>query len=80
MYKHQTHTWSITRLVFFIAGALLVTATALTYFVSEWFLLFLGMIGAMQMFYALTGYCPMAMLLKKLGAPHETVYVKKEHR
>lgn len=57
---------SIMRQVQIIAGTLILTGTLLGAFVSPWFLLLSGFVGAGLTFAGLSGTCAMAMLLAKL--------------
>jgi len=68
MYKLKTDTWFLERIVFLVAGILVLGAVALGLKVNSNFFYFAGFIGFMQIFFALTGLCPMAILLEKLGA------------
>ena len=49
------------------AGTMVLISVALVYFVSPWWLLFTTFIGAMLIQSALTGFCPPAYVLRKLG-------------
>jgi rhodanese-related sulfurtransferase len=57
---------SIMRQVQIIAGSLVLTGTLLGAFVSPWFLILSGFVGAGLTFAGLSGTCAMAMLLAKL--------------
>ena len=62
-YRAETKIWSVERVVFLIAGIFAVTFTLLGIFIHpgfHWATLF---VGGMLMFFAITGYCPMAMLI-----------------
>lgn len=49
------------------AGTMVLISVALVYFVSPWWLLFTTFIGGMLIQSALTGFCPPAFFLRKLG-------------
>ena len=58
---------SIDRIVFAVAGSFILISLLLAHFHSENWLWFTGFVGANLLQSAFTGFCPMAMLLKKLG-------------
>lgn len=58
---------SIDRIVLAFAGMMVLVSLALSYYVSPWWLILAGFVGLNQLQAALTGFCPLAMLLKKLG-------------
>ena len=62
-YRAETKIWTVDRIVFLIAGIFVATFTILGTFIHpefHWATLF---VGSMLMFFAITGYCPMAMLV-----------------
>ncbi|TCT22348.1 YgaP family membrane protein [Thiobaca trueperi] len=58
---------SIDRIVFAVAGAFILISVALAHFVSPYWLWFTVFVGANLFQSAFTGFCPLAMILKKLG-------------
>jgi len=58
---------SIDRIVFAVAGSFILMSLALAHYHSEYWLWFTAFVGANLFQSAFTGFCPMAMLLKKLG-------------
>ncbi len=50
-----------------LAGTMVLISMAPVYFVSPWFLLFTAFIGLNLQQSAFTGFCPPAMIFKKLG-------------
>ena len=58
---------SIDRLVIAIAGSFILTSLLLAHYHSENWLWFTAFVGANLLQSAFTGFCPMAMILKKLG-------------
>ena len=58
---------NVDRFVFLFAGAMILASVALAHFVSPWWLLLAVFVGANMFQASLTGWCPMAMILKKLG-------------
>ncbi|MHB1273011.1 MAG: YgaP family membrane protein [Rhodanobacter sp.] len=58
---------NIERTVFAFAGTMVLLSLALGHFVSSWWLLLALFVGANLLQSAFTGFCPLAMLLRKLG-------------
>ncbi len=67
MYKGNTKCWTIERTVFLIAGILILTSVILGLTISAKFFYFTGLVGLMQIIFATTGFCPMAIILNKIG-------------
>ncbi|MCU0818215.1 MAG: DUF2892 domain-containing protein [Beijerinckiaceae bacterium] len=49
------------------AGLMIMASVALAWLVSPWFLLLTAFVGANLFQTAFTGFCPAAIILKKLG-------------
>jgi hypothetical protein len=58
---------SIDRMVMLFAGLMVLLGVALTYAVSPWWLLLPAFVGVNMTQAAITGFCPLAMILKRLG-------------
>lgn len=58
---------SIDRIVFAFAGTMILASIVLGYFVSSYWLILAGFVGLNMFQAAFTGFCPLAMMLKKLG-------------
>ncbi|MDD5630608.1 MAG: DUF2892 domain-containing protein [Methylococcales bacterium] len=58
---------TIDRVVFAVAGSFILISLLLAHYHSENWLWFTAFVGANLLQSAFTGFCPMAMLLKKLG-------------
>jgi len=58
---------NLDRAVMAFAGVMILISVALVYFVSPWWLLFTAFIGLNLFQASFTGFCPAAMLFKKLG-------------
>ena len=58
---------NLDRAVFAFAGVMTLLSVALTPFVSPWFFLFTVFIGLNLLQSAFTGFCPAAIVFKKLG-------------
>lgn len=59
---------TIDRMVLAFAGAMVLLSLSLAYLVSPWWLILAGFVGLNMLQAAFTGFCPLAMILKKLGA------------
>ena len=51
------------------AGTMVLVSVALVVFVSPWWLLLTAFVGVQLIQSAFTGFCPAAMIFKKLGVP-----------
>jgi hypothetical protein len=60
-------TMNLDRAVMSFAGVMILLSVALVYFVSPWFLLFTAFIGLNLLQASFTGFCPAAMIFRKLG-------------
>ncbi|CAA9891092.1 conserved hypothetical protein [Candidatus Methylobacter favarea] len=58
---------TIDRVVFAVAGSFILISLLLAHYHSEMWLWFTAFVGANLFQSAFTGFCPVAMLLKKLG-------------
>ena len=58
---------TIDRLVLAVAGSFILISLLLAHYHSELWLWFTAFVGANLLQSAFTGFCPMAMILKKLG-------------
>ncbi|SMD18801.1 DUF2892 domain-containing protein [Rhizobium sp. RU36D] len=65
---------SLDRMVFAFAGVMVLLSVALTMFVHPLFVWFTVFIGANLLQSAFTGFCPAAMIFKKLGARPGTAF------
>lgn len=59
---------SIDRIVMAFAGSVILTSLALSHFFSPWWLLLTAFVGVNLLQAAFTGFCPLAMILKRYGA------------
>lgn len=57
----------IDRIVLAFAGLMVLTSLSLAYWVSPYWLILAGFVGLNLFQAAFTGFCPLAMVLKKLG-------------
>ncbi|MDP1875750.1 DUF2892 domain-containing protein [Phenylobacterium sp.] len=58
---------TLDRAVFVFAGLVVLAGLALAHFVSPWWMLLSAFAGANMIQAAFTGFCPAAMVFKKLG-------------
>ncbi|ABB24030.1 MAG: sulfurtransferase [Pelodictyon luteolum] len=58
---------NIDKLVLAIAGLLILVSVSLAVTISTGWLWLTGIVGAMMLQSAFTGFCPMALILKALG-------------
>lgn len=59
--------WSTQRILFLLAGTVTLTGIVLGVFISRWFLLLPALAGANQLLFTAVGWCPMSVLLRRLG-------------
>lgn len=70
MYRLNTKKWHLPRTIYLIAGLFIVVSVALGFLWHPYAFLFTGLVGLMEIIFSLTGFCPMAILLNKMGV-HE---------
>jgi hypothetical protein len=58
---------NVDRMVMAIAGAMVLLSVTLSYLFSPWWMLLAAFVGANMLQAAFTGFCPLAMLLKRFG-------------
>ena len=58
---------SIDRIVFAVAGAMIILSVVMSHYHSPYWLYFTLFVGANLLQSAFTGFCPMATILKSLG-------------
>lgn len=67
MFLMQTRKWNISRLTLLIAGSFVLLTVLLGYLLNPYIFAFTGFIGLMMIVSSITGFCPMAIFLHKLG-------------
>ena len=60
---------NIDRIIFAFAGSMILISLLLGYFVAPAWLLLAAFVGLNLLQSAFTGFCPLAMLLRRLGLP-----------
>jgi hypothetical protein len=68
MYIANNKTWYLERLIRLVAGIFVLGSVLLGLFVQTGFFYFTGFVGLMLMIFALTGFCPMSIILYAFGA------------
>ena len=68
MYIASTKTWYLERLIRLVAGIFVTASALLGFLVHPGFFYFTGFVGVMLTIFALTGFCPMSIILHALGA------------
>ena len=70
LFTLDTSHWYVVRASFLMGGIFVLLSLALAYFSAQplWLLL-AALVGVMFVLFALTGYCPGALLLHRLGVP-----------
>ena len=58
---------SLDRIVIAVAGSIILISLLLSHYHSDYWLWFTAFVGANLLQSAFTGFCPMAIILKKLG-------------
>jgi Zn-dependent protease len=58
---------SVDRIVMAFAGAMVLLSVTLAHFFSPWWLLLAAFVGLNLFQAAFTGFCPLAMILKRFG-------------
>jgi hypothetical protein len=65
---------TIDRIIFAVAGSLVLLGLVLGLTVSPWFLTISGFVGVNMLQSAFTGFCPLAMILRKTGMPESACF------
>ncbi len=68
MYLANTKTWYLERLIRLVAGIFVLGSVVLGFTVSAKWFYFSGLVGFMLTIFALTGFCPMSIILYAFGA------------
>lgn len=66
---------SIDTLVFRFAGLFVLASLLLAHYHSSYWLWFTAFVGANMLQASFTGFCPLALILKRLGAPSGAAFV-----
>lgn len=60
-------TWPLERVLFAIAGTVILLSAALAATVSPWFLALTAFVGVNQWLYVAVGACPMSVILRRFA-------------
>ncbi|MCC5816430.1 MAG: DUF2892 domain-containing protein [Leptospira sp.] len=69
MFLASTKSWYIERIVWLVAGIFVLASLALTHYHSQYWMILTGLVGLNLTILSLTGFCPMTVILGKLGVP-----------
>ena len=67
---------NVDRAVLTLAGSMVLLSAALTWLVSTYWLLLIAFVGANMLQAAFTGFCPAAMIFRKLGLNAGAAFVR----
>jgi len=65
--RTQTH-WPLERVLFAMAGTMVLLSALLVALVSPWFLLITAFVGVNQWLFVVFGACPASLVLRRIGA------------
>lgn len=63
------HGWTIERIVPLLGGTVVLLSVALVLAFSAWWLILTAFVAANLLLYSAVGWCPMSLLLQRLGIP-----------
>jgi len=67
MFLAKTDKWYMERTIPLLAGIFTIVSLGLGILVSPYWFILTGLVGVNQMILSLTGFCPMTILLDRLG-------------
>jgi hypothetical protein len=67
----QSTRWPIERILFALAGTVVLVSAVLAAVISPWFLVLTALVGVNQWMFVAFGMCPASLVLRKLGVPAE---------
>lgn len=65
---------NIDKALFAFAGSMILSSILLAHFFSPWWLVLTAFVGLNMLQAAFTGFCPAAMMFKKLGLPSGSAF------
>ncbi len=65
---------TIDRIIFAVAGTLILLGLVLGLVVNPWFFAIAGFVGINMLQSAFTGFCPLAVILRKAGMPESRCF------
>ncbi|NCN08596.1 MAG: DUF2892 domain-containing protein [Leptospira sp.] len=72
MFIANTKSWYLERFVWLIAGAFILISLGLSRIHSEYWLILTALVGINLTILSITGFCPMTVILHKLGVKSKT--------
>lgn len=69
MYLAQTQRWTVERIIRAMAGTLVLAGAALGFWVQPAWLLLPALVAVNLLVFSVTGFCPAAVLLHRVGVP-----------
>ena len=70
--------WPLERVLFALAGTVVLVSALLAAVVSSWFLLLTAFVGANQWLYVLAGACPASIVLRRTCRLRSAIFPAKE--
>lgn len=67
IYRQKTDSWYLERILFLIAGIFVLISATLEILGVKGSVYFAAFVGLVLIVFALSGYCPMAIILGKMG-------------
>lgn len=58
---------NVDRMVMAVAGAMVLASVTLAYLFSSWWMCLAAFVGANMLQASFTGFCPLALILKRIG-------------
>jgi len=67
MYLLETGSWYLERVIYLMAGILITAGTVLAWLHSTYWLILTALVGLNLLVFSITGFCPSANILFKMG-------------
>jgi hypothetical protein len=80
MYLASTEKWYLERVIWLIAGTVVLSSLLLGIFVNSYWFILTSLAGFNMIIFSLTGFCPMAIILHKLGVPEKDKQLAARHQ
>ncbi len=77
MYLLKTDTWYLERIMFLMAGILVLASSILAWVHSIYWLILTLLVGINLVIYAVTGFCPSANIIHKMGVKSRLGQIKE---
>jgi hypothetical protein len=76
MYKLSTENWYLERVILLMAGTLTIIGVIMALMSSLYWLMLNALVGLNLLVFALTGFCPSAILMSKMGLKSRLCHVE----